>query len=149
MWTERAPGLPYKTPYDVLVMASIVEKETGRESDRDKVASVFVNRLKIGMMLQSDPTTIYGMGDDFDGNLRRRDLETDSPYNTYTRGGLTPTPISLPGLASLKAATHPATTKYLYFVARGDGTSEFSENLAAHNRAVDTFQRKRKSVAKP
>jgi UPF0755 protein len=147
VWTERAQGLPYKTPYDVLIMASIIEKETGRDSDRDNVASVFVNRLKIGMMLQSDPTTIYGMGESFDGNLRRRDLTTDTPYNTYTRGGLTPTPISLPGLASLRAATQPATSKYLYFVARGDGTSEFSENLGAHNRAVDRYQRKRAAAS--
>lgn len=143
-WTARAPDLPYKTPYQALVMASLVEKETGRDADRDKVAGVFVNRLRKGMLLQSDPTTIYGMGAAFDGNLRRRDLLADTPYNTYTRAGLPPTPIALPGKASLVAATRPADTRALYFVARGDGSSEFSDDLAAHNRAVARFQLGRK-----
>jgi UPF0755 protein len=134
---------PYRTPYEALVMASIVEKETGREADRAKVAAVFVNRLKRGMMLQSDPTTIYGLGEAFDGNLRRRDLVADTPYNTYTRGGLTPTPISMPGRASIVAALDPAPIAALYFVARGDGTSEFSNDLAAHNRAVARYQKQR------
>jgi UPF0755 protein len=133
---------PYRTPYEALTMASIVEKETGREEDRAKVAAVFVNRLKRGMMLQSDPTTIYGMGEAFDGNLRRRDLQADTPYNTYTRGGLTPTPIAMPGRASIAAALDPAPITALYFVARGDGSSEFSNDLAAHNRAVARYQRK-------
>jgi UPF0755 protein len=133
---------PYRSPYDALTMASIVEKETGREADRPKVAAVFVNRLRRGMMLQSDPTTIYGLGESFDGNLRRRDLSTDTPYNTYTRAGLTPTPIAMPGRASILAALDPASIPSLYFVARGDGSSEFSDDLAAHNRAVARFQKK-------
>ncbi len=139
-WAGRAAGLPYDNAYQMLVMASIVEKETGRESDRDKVAAVFVNRLRRGMLLQSDPTTIYGMGDRFDGNLRKRDLQAATPYNTYTRTGLPPTPIALPGKSSLIAATRPAAIPALYFVARGDGTSEFSDDLAAHNRAVQKYQ---------
>ena len=142
-WESRAPQLPYKSPYDALIMASIVEKETGREADRARVAAVFVNRLKRGMMLQSDPTTIYGLGEAFDGNLRRRDLVADTPYNTYTRGGLTPTPISMPGRASIVAALDPAPIAALYFVARGDGTSEFSNDLAAHNRAVARYPKQR------
>ena len=141
IWVSRPADSPLKTPYEALTLASIVEKETGREEDRDKVAAVFLNRLKIGMMLQSDPTTIYGMGDDFDGNLRRKDLKTDTPFNTYTRNGLTPTPISMPGANSLKAIMNPANISALYFVARGDGTSEFSDDLAAHNRAVNKYQR--------
>jgi UPF0755 protein len=136
-------GLPYRDPYEVLIMASIIEKETGRAEDRPKVAAVFVNRLKRGMMLQSDPTTIYGMGEAFDGNLRRKDLVTDTPYNTYTRHGLTPTPIAMPGRASIDAAVEPASIEALFFVSRGDGTSEFSNDLAAHNRAVNRYQRKR------
>ncbi len=140
VWQNRQPNLPLKTPYELLTLASIIEKETGRESDRDKVAAVFINRLRKGMMLQSDPTTIYGMGDRFDGNIRRKDLQTDTPYNTYTRTGLTPTPISLPGKASLLAAVNPATSNALFFVARGDGTSEFTDNLNDHNRAVHKFQ---------
>jgi UPF0755 protein len=143
-WTNRAAGLPLKDAYQALILASIVEKETGRESDRDKVAAVFVNRLRRGMMLQSDPTTIYGMGENFDGNLRKRDLQTATPYNTYTRTGLPPTPIALPGKASLVAATQPASIGSLYFVARGDGTSEFSDDLGAHNRAVQRFQLKQR-----
>ena len=140
-WTGRAEGLPYKTPHDALVMASIVEKETGREADRTLVAAVFVNRLRKGMLLQTDPTVIYGLGDAFDGNLRKRDLQTDTPYNTYKRPGLPPTPIAMPGLASLRAALHPAASEALYFVARGDGSSEFSRTLDEHNRAVNKFQR--------
>jgi len=139
-WAQRDPRSPLKTPYEALTLASIVEKETGKESDRQMVAAVFTNRLRLGMMLQTDPTVIYGLGERFDGNLRRRDLETDTPYNTYTRGGLTPTPIAMPSLASLQAATRPATSRALYFVARGDGSSEFSDNLDAHNRAVQRFQ---------
>lgn len=142
-WSKRPPDSPLKSPYDLLTLASIVEKETGIEADRPKVAAVFLNRMKIGMPLQSDPTTIYGMGDKFDGNLRRKDLQTDTPYNTYTRGGLTPTPISLVSKASLQAVITPANIKALYFVARGDGFSEFSDDLSAHNRAVQKFQLKK------
>jgi UPF0755 protein len=140
-WAGRDEGLPYKSPHDALVMASIVEKETGRDADRTLVAAVFVNRLRKGMLLQTDPTVIYGVGDDFDGNLRKRDLQSDTPYNTYTRSGLPPTPIAMPGLASLRAALHPATSDVLYFVARGDGSSEFSRTLDEHNRAVNKYQR--------
>lgn len=140
-WARRAPGLPYRTPDDALIMASIVEKETGRASDRPQVAAVFVNRLQRGMLLQTDPTVIYGIGPAFDGNLRKRDLLTDTPYNTYTRSGLPPTPIAMPGLASLQAALHPASSDALYFVARGDGSSQFSRTLDEHNRAVNTYQR--------
>jgi UPF0755 protein len=140
-WAERAEGLPLRSAYDALILASIVEKETGREADRSTVAAVFVNRLRKGMRLQADPTVIYGLGDAFDGNLRRRDLETDGPYNTYTRVGLPPTPIAIPGLASLSAAVRPASSAALYFVARGDGSSYFSETLAEHNRAVTKYQR--------
>jgi UPF0755 protein len=140
-WAKRAPGLPLKDPYEALILASIVEKETGRPADRPLVASVFLNRLRAGMRLQTDPAVIYGMGKRFDGNLRKRDLEADTPYNTYTRDGLPPTPIALPGQASLEAVTNPPSTPYLYFVARGDGTSEFSANLADHNRAVAKFQK--------
>jgi UPF0755 protein len=140
IWQNRSSNLPLKTPYELLTLASIIEKETGREIDRDKVAAVFVNRLRKGMMLQSDPTTIYGMGEQFDGNIRRKDLRADTPYNTYTRGGLTPTPISMPGKASLLAAVNPAPISALFFVAKGDGTSEFTDNLADHNRAVAKYQ---------
>lgn len=140
-WEARDPGLPYATPYEALIMASIIEKETGHTRDRTQVASVFVNRLKVGMKLQTDPTVIYGIGAGFDGNLRKRDLETDTPYNTYARAGLPPTPIALPGQASLNAALHPDKTPYLYFVARGNGTSQFSTNLEEHNRAVNRYQR--------
>jgi UPF0755 protein len=140
-WAARDPDLPYKSPYQALIMASIVEKETGKGSERAQIAGVFVNRLRKGMLLQTDPTVIYGMGDAFDGNIRKRDLQTDTPYNTYTRAGLPPTPIAMPGLASLAAAMHPAQTKAIYFVARGDGSSEFSETLEAHNRAVNKYQR--------
>jgi UPF0755 protein len=133
---------PYRSPYEALIMASIVEKESGLEADRPKVAAVFVNRLRRGMILQSDPTTIYGMGESFDGNLRRRDLVADTPYNTYTRPGLTPTPIAMPGRAAIAAALNPASIPALYFVARGDGSSEFSNDLPAHNRAVARYQKK-------
>lgn len=139
-WEQRSADTPLKTPYEALVLASIIEKETGREADRPLVGSVFVNRLRIGMRLQTDPTVIYGLGDRFDGNLRKVDLQTDTPYNTYTRNGLPPTPISLPGRASLRAAVAPPASEFLYFVARGDGSSEFSRNLAEHNRAVAKYQ---------
>jgi UPF0755 protein len=140
-WERRSPDLPVATPYELLILASIVEKETGRAADRPLIASVFANRLRKNMRLQTDPTVIYGLGAKFDGNLRRRDLDTDTPYNTYTRDGLPPTPIALPSQASLDAAAHPPPSPYLYFVARGDGTSEFSASLAEHNRAVSKYQR--------
>jgi UPF0755 protein len=140
-WAERAAELPLQSPEQALVLASIIEKETGREADRPLVAAVFVNRLRVGMPLQTDPTVIYGLGEAFDGNLRKRDLLADTPYNTYTRRGLPPTPIAMPGLASLRAAVRPAASDALYFVARGDGSSVFSPDLAAHNRAVNQFQR--------
>jgi len=139
-WEGRAPGLPYRTVYEALIMASIVEKETGTAGERARIAGVFVNRLQKGMLLQTDPTVIYGLGAKFDGNLRKRDLSTDTPYNTYTRAGLPPTPIALPGRASIAAALNPEPTKALYFVSRGDGTSEFSETLTDHNRAVGKYQ---------
>jgi len=140
-WEKRNKDLPYKTPYEALIMASIVEKETGQKSERTMIAGVFVNRLRTGMLLQTDPTVIYGMGDAFVGKIAKKDLLTDTPYNTYTRGGLPPTPISLPGLQSLQAALAPAETPALYFVSRGDGTSQFSSNLPDHNRAVNRYQR--------
>ena len=140
-WSKRDASLPYKTPYEALVMASIIEKETGQKAERAMIAAVFVNRLKQGMMLQTDPTVIYGMGDKFNGNIRKKDLETDTPYNTYTRVGLPPTPIALPGVQSLAAALGPAKSDALYFVARGDGTSKFSDNLNDHNKAVNQYQR--------
>ncbi|NWG76436.1 MAG: endolytic transglycosylase MltG, partial [Rubrivivax sp.] len=140
-WAQRAADLPLKSPDEALILASIVEKETGADADRGQVAGVFVNRLRIGMRLQTDPSVIYGLGDAFDGNLTRRHLDTDTPYNTYTRAGLPPTPIAMPGLASLRAAVNPEPTKALYFVARGDGSSVFSETLDAHNRAVNRYQR--------
>jgi len=140
-WKYRTANLPFNTKYQALILASIVEKETGKASDRKMIAAVFVNRLRKRMLLQTDPTVIYGLGDKFDGNLRRRDLKTDSPYNTYTRTGLTPTPISLPGMGAIQAVLHPAKTKALYFVARGDGSSHFSKNLKEHNRAVNRYQK--------
>ena len=140
-WAERQPDLPLETPQQLLVLASVVEKETGLASDRTKVAAVFVNRLRIGMPLQSDPTVIYGLGERFDGNLRKADLQTDTPYNTYTRRGLPPTPIAMPGAAALNAVAQPDPSKALYFVARGDGSSVFSNSLADHNRAVNQYQR--------
>jgi UPF0755 protein len=141
VWAERAADTPLKSADEALILASIVEKETGSAADRGQVAGVFANRLRIGMPLQTDPTVIYGLGLAFDGNLRKRDLQADTPYNTYTRGGLPPTPIALPGLASLRAAVRPDATRALYFVARGDGSSVFSESLAEHNRAVNQYQR--------
>jgi UPF0755 protein len=144
-WDKRDPGLPYTDPYQALIMASLVEKETGQKSERAMIAGVFVNRLKTGMLLQTDPTVIYGMGDRYDGKIRKKDLETDTPYNTYTRAGLPPTPIALPGVQSLAAATAPARTEALYFVARNDGTSHFSVNLTEHNKAVNQYQRNQTS----
>ena len=140
-WAQRDMGLPLKNADEALVLASIVEKETGRISDRPMIASVFINRLRIDMPLQTDPTVIYGMFERFDGNLRRVDLQTDHPWNTYTRKGLPPTPIAMPGKGALTAALHPATSQALYFVARGDGSSQFSTNLADHNAAVNKYQR--------
>jgi UPF0755 protein len=139
-WETREANLPYASPYEALIMASIVEKETGQAQDRPTIAAVFTNRLKKGMPLQTDPTVIYGLGDKFDGNLRKRDLLTDGPYNTYTRPGLPPTPIAMPGLASIQAVMRPAKTDMLYFVARGDGSSHFSRTLDEHNRAVAKYQ---------
>ena len=138
-WNRRDPDAPFATPYEALIMASIVEKETGRADDRAMVAAVFANRLRLGMPLQTDPTVIYGVGDRLDGRLHKRNLLADTPYNTYTRTGLPPTPIAMPGLASLHAVLHPAKTDKLYFVARGDGSSEFSRTLAEHNRAVEKY----------
>ena len=141
-WQQRAPNLPLKSPYQALILASIVEKETGQAAERAMIAAVFINRLRKGMLLQTDPTVIYGLGAKFDGNLRRRDLLADTPYNTYTRAGLPPTPIALPGLAALQATLHPAASNALYFVARGNGSSEFSATLTQHNRAVNRYQLK-------
>ena len=140
-WAARATGLPFADPYQALIMASIVEKETGRDQDRPMVAAVFTNRLRQGMLLQTDPSVIYGIGEKFDGNLRKRDLLADTPYNTYTRPGLPPTPIAMPGLASLQATLHPAPSPVVYFVARGDGSSQFSRTLDEHNQAVNRYQR--------
>ena len=139
-WQAREPGAPYKTPYEALIMASIVEKETGSAAERELIAGALANRLRAGMLLQVDPTVIYGLGDAFDGNLKKIHLLTDSPYNTYTRAGLPPTPIAAPGLASLHAALRPAKTGAFYYVARGDGSSEFSRTLEEHNRAVRKYQ---------
>ena len=140
-WNERDQGLPYRNPYEALIMASIIEKETGRADDRALVAAVFVNRLRKGMLLQTDPTVIYGLGAKFDGNLRKRDLQADTPYNTYTRSGLPPSPIAMPGAAAINAALHPADNDALYFVARGDGSSQFSRTLDEHNKAVSKYQK--------
>lgn len=140
-WERRAADLPLATPYEALILASIIEKETGQAAERPLIAAVFVNRLRNGMKLQSDPTVIYGVGKAFDGNLRKRDLLTDNVYNTYTREGLPPTPIAMPGLRSLSAALNPAPSDALYFVARGDGTSHFSRTLGEHDRAVTKYQK--------
>jgi UPF0755 protein len=142
-WSQRAEGTPLRSPEDALILASIIEKETGLDSDRALVGGVFNNRLRIGMRLQTDPTVIYGLGERFDGNLRRNHLNTDSPYNTYIRAGLPPTPICMPGWNSLLAAVRPASTKALYFVARGDGSSQFSATLQEHNAAVRRYQLQR------
>ena len=140
-WALRAPDLPLRSPDEALILASLVEKETGLAADRARIAGVFVNRLRAGMLLQTDPSVIYGLGTAFDGNLRRRDLLADTPWNTYTRPGLPPTPIAMPGKAALLAAVQPERTRALYFVARGDGSSEFSESHDAHARAQRRFQR--------
>jgi UPF0755 protein len=139
-WADRDPAIALKTPYEALILASIVEKETGLAAERPLIASVFLNRLKRPMRLQTDPTVIYGMGERFDGNIRKKDLSADTPWNTYTRDGLPPTPIAMPGAASLRAVVHPAQSDYLYFVARGDGSHEFSRSLEEHNRAVAKYQ---------
>ena len=142
-WANRASGLPYIDSYQALIMASIIEKETGKASERPMIAGVFLNRLRIGMRLQTDPAVIYGMGDNYDGNIRKKDLERDTPYNTYTRNGLPPTPIAMPGLASIEAALHPEVTKALYFVGKGDGTHAFSNSLVEHNANVVKYQLKK------
>jgi len=142
-WANRQPGLPVETPEQLLTLASIIEKETGKAAERPVIAGVFVRRLKLGMRLQTDPTVIYGMGSAYDGNIRKRDLVTDTPYNTYTRAGLPPTPIAMPGRAALEAAAQPAPGDALYFVARGDGSHVFSATLAEHNRAVACHQLRR------
>ncbi|WP_319016854.1 endolytic transglycosylase MltG [Diaphorobacter aerolatus] len=145
-WSQREADTPLKSADQALILASIVEKETGSASDRGEIAGVFTNRLRSGMLLQTDPTVIYGMGEKFDGNLRKRDLQTDTPWNTYTRAGLPPTPIALPGKAALLAAVQPANTKALYFVSKGDGSSHFSATLDEHNRAVNRYQRGQRSA---
>lgn len=139
LWQLRDADLPLKTPYEALIMASIIEKETGHGEDRGKISGVFANRLNINMLLQTDPTVIYGMGDAYQGRIRKKDLQTDTPWNTYTRAGLPPTPIASAGYAALLAAVQPEEHKYYYFVSRGDGTSEFSRNLNEHNRAVAKY----------
>jgi len=140
-WEKRAADLPLKSPYEALILASIIEKETGKAAERPLVAAVFVNRLRIGMRLQTDPAVIYGLGENFDGDLRKRDLLADTPYNTYTRAGLPPTPIAMPGLDSLNATLNPPKNNFLYFVSRGDGTSYFSRTLEEHDRAVTKYQK--------
>jgi UPF0755 protein len=142
-WEARSPNVPYQTPYEALILASIIEKETGKASERDQIGGVLVNRLRIGMRLQVDPTIIYGLGNAFDGNLKKNHLIEDGPYNTYTRAGLPPTPIAMPGLASLRAAMQPGKTEALYYVSKGDGSSQFSRTLDEHNRAVSKYQLRR------
>jgi len=148
-WERREEGLPLETPDEALVLASIVEKETGVAEERPVIAGVFIRRLQKGMLLQTDPTVIYGLGDSFDGNLRLRDLRTDTPYNTYTRKGLPPTPIAMPGVDAIRAVLHPAKGKSLYFVAMGEGRHYFSNTLKQHNLAVDKFQKKKKGIKLP
>ncbi|HWU75943.1 MAG TPA: endolytic transglycosylase MltG [Rhodanobacter sp.] len=142
LWPGRDKDLPLATPYEALILASIVEKETGRADERARIAGVFVRRLRDHMLLQTDPSVIYGMGARYDGNIRKSDLTTDTPYNTYTRAGLPPTPIALPGRPAIEAALHPAAGDSLYFVARGDGGHVFANSLAEHNRNVECYQRK-------
>jgi UPF0755 protein len=142
-WDSRSPNVPYRAPYEALIMASIIEKETGKAEERDLIGGVLVNRLRIGMRLQVDPTVIYGLGDSFDGNLKKKHLLEDGPYNTYMRAGLPPTPIAMPGLASLRSAVRPGKTEALYYVSRGDGSSQFSRTLDEHNRAVARYQLRR------
>jgi UPF0755 protein len=139
-WEAKSSNVPYQSPYEALIMASIIEKETGKASERDLIGGVLVNRLRIGMRLQADPTIIYGLGNSFDGNLKKSHLLEDSPYNTYTRAGLPPTPIAMPGFASLRSAMRPGKTEALYYVSRGDGSSHFSRSLDEHNRAVSKYQ---------
>ena len=139
-WDNRTPDVPYRTTYEALIMASIIEKETGRPEEREQIGGVLVNRLRIGMRLQVDPTVIYGLGAAFDGNLKKVHLLEDGPYNTYTRAGLPPTPIAMPGLASIRAAVRPMKTDKFYYVSRGDGTSQFSRSIGEHNRAVTKYQ---------
>lgn len=139
-WEGRDTSVGLATPYDALILASIVEKETAKDAERPMIASVFLNRLKRGMRLQTDPTVIYGLGERYDGHIHKRDLAADTPWNTYTRDGLPPTPIAMPGEAAIQAVTHPSTTDYLYFVSRNDGSHEFSRTLEEHNRAVARYQ---------
>ncbi|MDO8694605.1 MAG: endolytic transglycosylase MltG [Sheuella sp.] len=138
-WDARQQGLPLKSPYEALILASIIEKETGKSSDRARISGVFINRLRLNMPLQTDPTVIYGMGDSYAGKIRKQDLQTDTPWNTYTRNGLPPTPIAISGRAALNAALQPETHQYLYFVSKGDGNSAFSVNLTEHNKNVSTY----------
>ena len=147
LWPQRDPAVPLKDPYEALILASIIEKETGIAEERAQIAGVFARRLQIGIRLQTDPSVVYGLGEQYDGNIRRRDLDTDTPYNTYTRGGLPPTPIALPGLPALEAALHPAGGNALYFVALGDGSGrhEFSASLVEHNRAVSRYLARRRN----
>jgi len=146
LWNERDPGIPYKNSYEALIMASIVEKETAKASERSMIAAVFINRLRLGMRLQTDPTVIYGLGENFDGNLHKQDLIADTAYNTYTRTGMPPTPIALPGLEAIHAALHPAKSSALYFVAKGEGAHQFSSSLEEHNRAVLRYQLNGKGI---